>query len=91
MRIDRVIETTNIKEEIMTKPTLEENVKMLIDLALKQDGRMDRMEKRFDRLEDKVDGIEKRFDGVEHSLGGLEQRMDRMEGDIREIKALLNK
>ena len=40
---------------------------------------VDRLETRFDGLEEKVDRLETRFDGLEVRFDGLEEKVDRLE------------
>lgn len=79
----------------MTSTSMEDNIKLLVELAQRQDntltGFMIKTDRRFDSLEDRFDGLESRFDGLEKRLDQVEIDVAEIKGDIKEIKALLIK
>ncbi len=76
-----LLKSLNVKEEVMTNQTIEENVKMLTELSLRND-------KTLTNLTLKIDG---QFQSLDRRMSNIEKRFDGLESDIKDIKALLSK
>ncbi|WP_407055035.1 hypothetical protein [Paenibacillus dendritiformis] len=49
-------------------------------------GRIDKMDKRFDQVEQRLDKMDQRFDQVEQRLSKVEQRLDKMDSRLEAIE-----
>lgn len=59
-----------------------ENMKVLREFL---EMRMDRMDERFDGIDERLDRMDRRFDGVDMRLDNLETRMEQVEFGLCEI------
>lgn len=87
---DRMTATLNVNIEELSrdmKASFNLQTKYQIDTERELDSRFNKIDVRFDKVEEQLDGMDARFDKVETRLDGMDVRFDKVETRLDNIEA----